>query len=73
MHILQLLPTLDVGGVERGVIDLAKGLLRRGHRVTVISAGGALVESLTRLGATHHTLPVHHKSPRSIWNTVPLV
>ncbi len=73
MHILQLLPTLDVGGVERGVIDLTKGLLRRGHRVTIISAGGALVESLTRLGAAHLTLPVHRKSPWSIWKTIPLV
>ncbi len=73
MHILQLLPTLDVGGVERGVIDLSKGLLRRGHRVTIISAGGALVESLTRLGAVHVTLPIHRKSPWSIWKTIPPV
>ncbi|HBH96166.1 MAG TPA: lipopolysaccharide heptosyltransferase II [Candidatus Omnitrophica bacterium] len=71
MHILQLIPSLDVGGVERGVLDLTKGLLARGHRVTVVSAGGALVEPLTRLGAIHHTLPVHRKSPWSMWRTVP--
>lgn len=71
MHILQLLPTLEVGGVERGVLDLAKGLLGRGHRVTVVSSGGALVEPLTRLGASHHLLPVHRKSPWSMWQTLP--
>ena len=38
MHILQLVPTLDVGGVERGVLDLTKGLVRLDHRVTVVSA-----------------------------------
>ena len=71
MHILQLLPSLDVGGVERGVLDLTKGLLARGHRVSVVSSGGALVEPLTSLGATHHTLPIHHKSPWTIWDQVP--
>jgi lipopolysaccharide heptosyltransferase II len=71
MHILQLVPTLDVGGVERGVLDLTKGLLARGHRVTVASAGGELVEPLTQLGAAHHILPVHRKSLRSMWRAVP--
>ncbi len=73
MHLLQLLPGLDVGGVERGVLDLAKGLIARGHRVSVISAGGALVEPLVALGATHHALPVHAKSLRTMGACVPAV
>lgn len=71
MHILQLIPQLEVGGVERGVLDLAQGLIRRGHRVSVVSGGGALVEPLTTLGATHVTLPVHQKSPETLWRCVP--
>ena len=70
MHILQLVPSLDVGGVERGVLDLTKGLIQRGHRVSVVSAGGALVEPLTRLGAMHYTMPVHRKSP---WAAAPAI
>jgi lipopolysaccharide heptosyltransferase II len=62
MHVLQLLPALEVGGVERGVVDLAKGMIARGHRVSVVSAGGPLVEQLTALGAVHYQLPVHRKS-----------
>lgn len=73
MHILQLLPALEVGGVERGVLDLAKGLLARGHQVTVISSGGALVERLTQLGAIHHQLPVHEKSLGTIRACIPQV
>ena len=73
MHVLQLLPSLEVGGVERGVLDLARGLIARGHRVSVVSSGGPLVEPLTRLGATHHQLPVHEKSPASIWACIPAV
>lgn len=71
MHILQLLPSLTVGGVERGVLDLAKGLIARGHRVSVVSAGGSLVERLTALGAVHYQLPVHRKSLATMWACVP--
>src|SRR5438552_12599452 len=73
MHILQLLPRLEVGGVERGVVDLSAGLVRRGHRVTVISSGGALVEPLLRTGAMHYTLPVEKKSLGSILHCIPAV
>ena len=73
MHVLQLVPTLEVGGVERGVLDLAKGLLARGHRVSVVSSGGSLVGRLTALGATHHELPVHRKSLAAVWACIPAV
>jgi ADP-heptose:LPS heptosyltransferase/glycosyltransferase involved in cell wall biosynthesis len=73
MHVLQLVPRLEVGGVERGVLDLAKGLLARGHRVSVVSSGGALVEPLTRLGAAHEQLPVDQKSLRTMAACIPTV
>ncbi len=73
MHVLQLLPSLTVGGVERGVVDLAKGLIARGHQVSVVSSGGPLVERLTQLGAAHHHLPVHEKSLGAIGSCIPAV
>ena len=45
MNILQILPKLDVGGVETGTIDLSKELIRRGHKVIVVSGGGKLVKN----------------------------
>ena len=42
MQIIEILPELDIGGVERHVIDLSNELAARGHDVIVISAGGAL-------------------------------
>ena len=71
MHILQLVPTLEVGGVERGVIDLARGLIRRGHRVSVVSGGGALVDYLTACGAEHDELPIGEKSLTSVRRCLP--
>ena len=62
MKTLQILPSLEVGGVERGVIDLAKAMTVRGQKTVVISSGGALVQELQRMGVTHYSLPVHEKS-----------
>ena len=62
MNILQILPELKSGGVERGTVDLAKYLKKKGHVSVVVSAGGALVGELTSAGVTHYALPVHRKS-----------
>ncbi len=62
MKSLQILPSLHVGGVERGVIDLARAFKKRGEETVVISSGGELVAELQKIGVTHYTLPVHQKS-----------
>ena len=66
MKVLQILPELKSGGVERGTVDLAKYLVKRGHKAVVVSAGGPLVGDLTSAGVTHYTLPVHKKNLFSI-------
>lgn len=53
MSIVQVLPALEMGGVERGTLEVARRLVAEGHRSTVISAGGRLVEQLEREGSTH--------------------
>jgi len=63
MHILQILPALNEGGVERGTVELSRELVRRGHTSTVISSGGRLAEQLERDGARHVTLDVKSKNP----------
>jgi len=62
MNILQILPKLDVGGVETGTVDLSKELIKRGHKVIVVSGGGKLVKDLVEMNARHIELPVHKKS-----------
>lgn len=63
MHIIQILPELNQGGVERGVVELSRELVKRGHQSTVISAGGELVSKLKMDGGTHITLDVCSKNP----------
>ncbi len=66
MKVLQILPSLELGGVERGVIDLVRGMKRLGEESVVISSGGALVAELQKMGVPHYALPVHEKSPSSL-------
>jgi glycosyltransferase involved in cell wall biosynthesis len=49
-----LVRTFDVGGAERQIVALSRGLVRRGHRVmvVVIEGGGSLVPELRATGAT---------------------
>ncbi|MCG8429744.1 MAG: GT4 family glycosyltransferase PelF, partial [Candidatus Omnitrophica bacterium] len=71
MNILQILPELHVGGVETGTLDLARWLVKMGHKAVVVSAGGALVEELESCGAVHYRLPVHKKSFFTMLRMIP--
>jgi len=64
LTILQLLPALESGGVERGTLELGAGLVKAGHRSLVMSAGGQLVSRLTGQGSEHIEWPIGRKS---IW------
>lgn len=66
MTILQLVPNLEAGGVERGTLEVAAELVRRGHTSLVISGGGRLVEPLMNAGSEHITLPIGAKSPATL-------
>ena len=63
LTVLQVLPDLNGGGVERGTLEIAGELVRRGHRSLVISAGGRLVDSLEQAGSQHINWPIGKKSP----------
>lgn len=70
MNILQVLPKLDYGGVERGTIDIARSLSENKHKCVVISGGGVLVSKLDAIGVKHYTLPVYKKSPITIFKMI---
>ena len=63
--IVQVLPQLVRGGVERGTLEMAQAIIDAGGRAIVVSGGGPMVRHLQRIGATHHTLPVGSKNPFS--------
>ncbi len=65
--ILQVLPSLQTGGVERGTIEMARAIVAAGGTALVASAGGRLVPQLERAGGIHLGLGLMTKDPLSIW------
>lgn len=63
LTILQVLPNLEGGGVERGVIEMATAIQAAGWNSIVVSAGGKMVYELDRISVRHITMPVHSKNP----------
>lgn len=63
MKILQVLPALEQGGVERGTLEIASALTSAGIPNAVASAGGRLVHALDELGVEHLRLPLDRKNP----------
>ncbi len=67
MVILQVLPSLQQGGVERGTLEIADALQKEGIKNYVVSQGGKMVPELEKLGVEHITLPVKSKNPFTMW------
>ncbi len=61
--IAQILPALNTGGVERGVVEISKALTENNFRSIVVSSGGHFESQLRRNGAIHYKLDVHSKNP----------
>ena len=65
-EILQVLPRLETGGVERGTLEIASALKEAGWTPIVVSGGGRMVVDLNRMGVEHVTMPVYSKNPFGI-------
>ena len=61
--IAQILPALNNGGVERGVVEISKALVDNNFRSIVISSGGYMVSQITRNDGIHYDLDIHTKNP----------
>ncbi|WP_228721337.1 MULTISPECIES: glycosyltransferase family 4 protein [Desulfosediminicola] len=62
LTVLQMLPELESGGVERGTLETGKHLVANGHRSLVVSGGGRLVDQLEQEGSQHFQMSVGKKS-----------
>ncbi|MEZ5470455.1 MAG: glycosyltransferase [Marinicella sp.] len=63
---MQVVPRLNVGGVERGTVEFANYLKQQGHRSIVVSRGGELVKQLSNAGVEHIELEVAAKSLKTL-------
>ena len=66
MNILQVVPELNAGGVERTTIEIAQALSANGHKAHVACEGGRLEKQLENAGGTLHRLKLASKNPLSL-------
>ncbi len=62
LTVVQLLPALESGGVERSTLEITEALVRAGHRALVVSKGGRLLPALEAAGGEHVALDIGAKS-----------
>jgi len=68
--IIQVLPNLGQGGVERGTLDASKAIVKAGGESIVISNGGPLVKEIMMAKGKHIQLPVHSKNIFIAFSTI---
>lgn len=61
--VLQVLPELEMGGVEIGTTEIADALVAHGIKNFVASKGGRLVHELEKIQVPHFTLDLKTKNP----------
>ena len=67
--IMQIVPAINSGGVEQGVIDINKAIVKAGGVSIVVSSGGKREPEIRKWGGTHIELPVHSKNPFKMFFT----
>ena len=66
MKILMLTDSMDMGGAETHVRELALAIVEKGHRVLLVSGGGRLADALAAHGVRTVTLPLSSRSPLAV-------
>ena len=62
-NILQIIPSLKSGGIERGVVEINDYLMKNGFNSFVLSSGGKMVYQIEQAGGRHITMDVATKNP----------
>ncbi|MGN0855337.1 MAG: glycosyltransferase [Kiritimatiellia bacterium] len=63
MKTLQLVPAMEQGGVERGVVEMNRVIVGAGWENVVVSAGGRLAGQIAQDGGRHIACDVKSKNP----------
>ncbi len=65
--VLQVLPKLHQGGVERGTVEIAEALQKKGIKNFVAAEKGLLSHRLQKLKVKHFDLPLNTKNIFKMW------
>jgi glycosyltransferase involved in cell wall biosynthesis len=66
MNILQVVPELNAGGVERTTVEIASALSANAHKAHVACEGGRMEDELASAGGILHRIKLASKNPLSL-------
>lgn len=72
ISVMQLLPELNSGGVERGTLEMGRHLVLQKHKSVVVSGGGRLVDQLEGEGSLHIKKSIGSKTPLALAHIWPM-
>ena len=61
-NLLQIIPSLDSGGVEQGTVDVANFIGEKNLGSFIVSSGGKMLALLNKKKTDHFELPIHSKN-----------
>jgi glycosyltransferase involved in cell wall biosynthesis len=73
LTILQVVPRLTQGGVERGTLEVVEAIIGSGGRALVATAGGQLEVRVAKAGGEIVPMAVDSKNPLVIWRNAALL
>lgn len=73
LTVLQVVPRLDSGGVERGTLEITEAITAEGGRALIATAGGQLAFRIARAGGEIIPMRVDAKNPATLWQNALLM
>ena len=70
LRLLQIVPSLESGGVEQGTLNVANFIADKGHQSFIASKGGRMLKELNHKKVQHIELPIHSKNPLVMINNI---
>ncbi|MCM8803867.1 MAG: glycosyltransferase family 4 protein [Candidatus Omnitrophica bacterium] len=68
MKIIRVLPSMDFGGIERGVYDFSKKVIQLGHKIIIISSYGKFLPELMEKGIKWYQVNLDKKNLKTFIN-----
>ena len=73
LTVLQIVPRLEMGGVERGTLEITEAITRAGGRALVATAGGRLLPRVIKAGGEVIAMNVDTRNPLNLWQNARLL
>ena len=73
LTVLQVVPRLEMGGVERGTLEITEAIINAGGRALIATAGGQLEFRITRAGGEVIPMSADSKNPLRMWRNAGII